>query len=46
MRLAVGEALEPHQRQHLVDPRGDLSVGKSLLLEPERDVALDREVGE
>jgi hypothetical protein len=45
VRLASGEAFEPHQRQHLFDPGSDLRPGKPLLLETERDIALDREVG-
>ena len=44
MRLAPGKAFEPDQRQHLLDPRRDLGLGKPFLLESECDVALDREV--
>src|SRR5262249_61026213 len=44
VRLAFGQAFEPDQRQHLLDPSCDFSLRKSLLLEPDRDIALDREM--
>src|SRR5262249_44342159 len=42
--LALAQAFEPDQREHLLDPRCDFSLRKPLLLESERDVALDREM--
>src|SRR5262249_56621152 len=44
VRLALAQAFEPDQREHLLDPRRDFSLRKPLLLESERDVALDREM--
>ncbi len=44
VRLARGETFELDQRQHLGDARRDLGLGQSILLEPERDIALDGQV--
>src|SRR5215472_8581224 len=44
VRLALAQAFEPHQCQHLLDPRRDFRLGTPLLLEPEFHIALDREV--
>ena len=44
MRLARLEPFEPRERQHLGDARVHLGLRQAVLLEPERDIAHDREV--
>ena len=41
-RVAVGELLEVHELEQLVDPRLDLGLGPLADLEPEGDVAVRR----
>ena len=43
-RIAVGEAVELHEREQLVDARADLVLRPLADLEPERDVAAHGEV--
>src|SRR5260370_5441455 len=45
MRLALAIPFESHERQHLRNARGDLRPGKPILLEPERNIVLDIEMG-
>ena len=45
VRLALGEALQPDQGEHLLDAGLDRVARQAVLTEAECDVALDREVG-